>query len=112
MHLWVSDRSWVSDRERRWGAIMGDDCCLTDCPKFCSKFIIAYAPTLGSLRETDLREGKTTCRFYYDVGRMSLCLLEFIWDFPCGSPGKVSACNAGDLGSIQSVYGAIQVAQC
>ena len=76
----MTDRSWVSDRERRWVAIMGDDCRLIDCAKFCNKFIIAYAPTLDSLGETHLREGKTTCRFYYDVSIMSLCLLEFIWD--------------------------------
>jgi len=24
----------------------------------------------------------------------------FIWGFPCGSAGKASACNMGDLGSI------------
>ena len=24
----------------------------------------------------------------------------YLWDFPCGSAGKESACNEGDLGSI------------
>ena len=74
----MTDRSWVSDRERRWVAIMGDDCRLIDCAKFCNKFIIAYAPTLDSLTKTHLGEIKATCRFYYNVGLMSLSLLEFI----------------------------------
>ena len=59
---------------------MTEVCYLIDYPEFYNKFIIAYAPTLDSLGETHLREGKTTCRFYYDVSIMSLCLLEFIWD--------------------------------
>ena len=36
-------------------------------------------------------EGKAGARFYHLVGLVS---------FPCGSTGKESACNAGDLGSI------------
>ena len=30
----------------------------------------------------------------------SISVLREIWVFPCGSVGKKSACNAGDLGSI------------
>ena len=56
MHLWVSDRG------KSWGVVMGDYFCLIDCPELYNKFIIAYAPTLDSLRETHPREGKTTCR--------------------------------------------------
>ena len=29
-----------------------------------------------------------------------ISVLREIWGFPCGSVGKESACNAGDLGSI------------
>ena len=36
----------------------------------------------------------------YDV---LLCLASFTPGFPCGSAGKKSACNAGDLGSIPSL---------
>ena len=28
------------------------------------------------------------------------CVPHIIWGFPCGSAGRESACNAGDLGSI------------
>ena len=28
------------------------------------------------------------------------CKLQALWGFPCGSAGKESACNAGDLGMI------------
>ena len=28
------------------------------------------------------------------------CKLQALWGFPCGSAGKESTCNAGDLGSI------------
>ena len=38
---------------------------------------------------------------------LNACVLQFnfsivlvVWGFPCGSAGKESACNAGDLGSI------------
>ena len=34
------------------------------------------------------------------VVRLHLKLMAFIWGFPCGSAGKESACNAGDLDSI------------
>ena len=44
---------------------------LTDCPEFCNKFFIAYAPALDSLRKVQLGEGKTTCRFYHNDGIMS-----------------------------------------
>ena len=43
-------------------------------------------------------EGKTGARFYYLVGPLSL---------PCGSTGKESACNAGDLGLIPGLVGNI-----
>ena len=43
-------------------------------------------------------EGKTGAGFYYLVGPVSL---------PCGSTGKESACNAGDLGLIPGLVGKI-----
>ena len=42
--------------------------------------------------------------FHWGLGnsviRLHLKLMAFIWGFPCGSAGKESACNAGDLDSI------------
>ena len=57
---------------------MTEVCYLIDYPEFYNKFIIAYAPTLDSLTKTHLGEVKATCRFYYNVGLMSLSLLEVI----------------------------------
>ena len=47
---------------------------MIDCPEFCNKFIIAYVPTLESLRKTHPEEGKTTCRFVDNADIMSLGL--------------------------------------
>lgn len=57
---------------------MTEVCDSTDYPEFYNKFIIAYDPTLDSLTKTDLGEVKATCRFYYNVGSMSLGLLELM----------------------------------
>ena len=43
-------------------------------------------------------EGKAGARFYYLVGLVSC---------PCGSTGKESTCNAGDLGLIPGLVGKI-----
>ena len=56
---------------------------LIDSPELCDKFTIAHALTLDSLRNAHGKGGegeggggdKTTCRFYYNDGIMSLGLL-------------------------------------
>ena len=37
--------------------------------------------------------------FFSSRGRLYLCL-SYLWGFPCGSAGKESTCNGGDLGLI------------
>ena len=44
-----------------------------------------------------LNDGNKWSYYYYQSNRFAL---KFKWGFPCGSAGKESACNAGDLGSI------------
>ena len=54
---------------------MTGDHYLIDSPELCNRFIIAHALTLDSLRHAHPGRGKTTCRFYYNDGIMSLGLL-------------------------------------
>ena len=37
---------------------------------------------------------------FVDFLMMAILIIVFPWSFPCGSAGKESVCNAGDLGSI------------
>ena len=44
-----------------------------------------------------LNDGNKWSYYYYQSNRFAL---KFKWGFPCGSAGKESTCNVGDLGSV------------
>ena len=59
---------------------------------------------LGALRHFQvpqfphlLSDGNKWSYYYYQSNRFAL---KFKWGFPCGSAGKESTCNVGDLGLI------------
>ena len=55
---------------------------------------------MNSLFRLKLKKvGKTTRPFKYDINQF-LMIIQWRGIFPGGSEDKVSACNAGDLGSI------------
>lgn len=66
---------------------MPGDCYLIDCPEFYNKFVIEYVLTVDLLRRAQPGESKAKYRCHYNVGIMSLGLLEFV---PLSSVGMHS----------------------
>ena len=67
---------------------------------FTFSFSFLYGPTLTSVHDY----WKIPQLWLYGALSAKRCLffntLSKVWDYPCGSDGKVSACNEGDPGSI------------